>query len=377
MKKLSSLSVILAVILLTVSAFISNPSPSMDATPWPEETKSVTDIKDGFAGNWIAYSVIPLKVGASSTIKPGLRVRITPENYSVGDAACPDPRYSIKTITKTEFLQGNPTPDTSLDFYEDQFPYMSTGCTGILPADLALVSSYSLVGLVENSLVFFEPDSGVSVNGMEIRSDLLSESSKKPLYEVHGQVPVIQDPSAEKLNALLKKSVTEELDGFKKSFKDWEVPPEMAHAVSFMWIRYDVPLLTPKMVGIRLHIDYYNAGAAHPNHYFKVVNYDLDKGKTGVFKDLFKDTPKALAFLSKYCKSDLTKPDFPLFEEGVEPKEENFKNWNLTDKGLRLSFDPYQVAPYAAGAQEVLVPFSELQSLANTANGFGAFIAHQ
>jgi hypothetical protein len=348
----------------------------MDATPWPEETKAVTNIKDGFAGNWIVYSVVPLKAGASSGFKPGLRMHITAESYSVGDAACPDPNYSIKTISKDEFLQGNPTPDTSLNFYEDQFPYLSTGCTGILPANLALVSSYSLVGLKDNALIFFEPDYGVTIDGLEVKSDLLSESSQKPLYEVHGQVPVIQDPSAQKLNALLKKTVTEELDGFKKNMIDWEIPPEMAHAVSFMWIRYDVPLLTPKMVGIRLHIDYYNAGAAHPNHYFKVVNYDLEKEKTGEFNNLFTDTPKALAFLSKYCKSDLTKPDFPLFEEGVEPKEENFKNWNLTDKGLRLSFDPYQVAPYAAGAQEVLVPFSELKSMANTANGFGAFIAH-
>jgi hypothetical protein len=377
MKKLGSLTVILGILLLTISAFISNPAPSMDATPWPEETKAVTSIDDGFAGNWIAYSVIPLKVGASSGIKPGLRMRITPESYSVGDASCPDPNYSIKTVSKTEFLQGNSSSIEWEDFYGDQFPYLSTGCTGVQPANYALASYHALSALVDDTLIFFEPDNSVTTNGMEVVSDLISESSKKPLYEMHGQVPVIQDPSAEKLNALVMKAVTDELDGFKKNFKDWEIPPEMANAVSFMWISYDVPLLTPQMVGIRLHVDYYMAGAAHPNHYFKVINYDLEKGKTGTIKDLFKDTPKALTVLSEYCKTDLSKPDFPLFEEGLETKEVNFANWNLTEKGLRLSFDPYQVAPYAAGAQEVVVPFRVLKSLANTATGFGAYIAQK
>jgi hypothetical protein len=280
-----------------------------------------------------------------------------------------------KTITKKDFLQGNTLPNTSLDFYEDQFPYLTTGCKDVEPAGLALVSYHSLAGLVDGELILFEPDSGVSFGGMDVTTDLVSESSEKPLYEIHGQVPVIQDPSAEKLNALLKKAVTEELDGFKKNFIDWEIPPEMASYVSFMWINYDVPLLTPQIASIRFHVDYYMAGAAHPNHYFKVINYDLVHGRTGEIKDLFTEPAKAYEFFEKYCTADLTKPDFPLFEEGLEPNEKNFRNWNLTEKGLRLSFDPYDVAPYAAGPQEVLVPFRELRGLVNKTDAFGAFIA--
>ncbi|HEX7556349.1 MAG TPA: RsiV family protein, partial [Leptolinea sp.] len=168
---------------------------------------------------------------------------------------------------------------------------------------------------------------------------------------------------------------TKELDGFRGNFKDWQIPPEMAGYTSFMWIGYDVPLLTPDLVSIRFTVDYYMAGAAHPNHYFKVVNYDLTSGKEVTFKDVFKDPAKALDFLSKASKTSLNKPDFPLFEEGLQPKAENFTNWNLTKDSLRISFDPYQVAPYAAGAQEVLVPFKDLRDLVNTKIGFGAFIA--
>jgi hypothetical protein len=375
MKKFQFATVILVVSVLGLSGFVTSTAHPQDATPVPEETKDVTDIKDGFSGNWIAYSVVPLKDGASTTIKPGLRVKITADSYAVADATCADPKYTIKTITKNDFLQGNTPRNSAEEFYEDQFPLLSTDCTGVSPADLALTSYHSLTALVDDCLIFFEQDSSVTVGGVDVTTDLIFESSEKPLYEIHGQVPVVNEPSAEKLNPLLKMAVTEELDGFKKNFTDWDIPPEMANAVSFMWVRYDAPLITSQIASFRFYVDYYMAGAAHPNHYFKVVNFDLEKGKAVTTKSLFKDLPKALTSLSKLCKASLDKPDFPLFEEGLEVKEENFKNWNLTENGLRLSFDPYQVAPYAAGPQEVLIPYSELHSLANTADGFGAYIA--
>ncbi len=365
----------MAVGILIFSAFIPIKPQVQDSTPEPEAAITPVEIDDGFAGNWIAYQVFPLKQRAESGLKPGIRVRITPESYSVGEKTCNTPKYSIKIITRDEFLKGNPPPKTSLDFYEDEFSYLSTGCEGIEPAELALASYHSLAALVDGELVFFEPDMSLSINGIVIKSELVFETGDDPKYEIHGQVPVIQSDSAAALNALLKKTVIDELDGFKENFKDWEIPPEMVVQSSFMWISYDVPLLTPRLASIRFQIDFYMAGAAHPNHIFKIVNFDMQEGKNGTFVGLFKDTPNALTFISNYCKNELNKPDFPLFEEGLEPKVVNFQNWNLTEKGLRLSFAPYDVAPYAAGPQEVLIPFGELQSLVNTEDGFGSFIA--
>jgi hypothetical protein len=375
MKANYGLTSVLAVGVLMFSAFIPVQPVAQDSTPEPEATITPVEFTDGFAGNWIAYYVVPLKPGANSGLKPGIRLKITPESYSLGEKTCTTPKYSIKITTREEFLQGNPPPKTSLDFYENKFSYLSTGCAGFEPAEFALASFHSLAALVNDELVFFEPDASLSVGGIDVKSDLVFETSEDPKFEIHGQVPVIQSDSAAVLNALLKKSVMDELDGFKKNFKDWEIPPEMADQSSFMWINYDVSLLTPRLASLRFNIDFYMAGAAHPNHIFKVVNFDIKEGKSGTFAGLFTSTPKALTFLSKYCKNELNKPDFPLFEEGLEPKEENFQNWNLTEKGLRLSFAPYDVAPYAAGPQEVLIPFSELHSLVNSADGFGSYIA--
>ena len=48
-------------------------------------------------------------------------------------------------------------------------------------------------------------------------------------------------------------------------------------------------------------------------------------------------------------------------------KSENFKSWNITKKGLIFTFDPYQVASYAAGRFEVIIPFENFLMRFNAA----------
>ncbi len=48
---------------------------------------------------------------------------------------------------------------------------------------------------------------------------------------------------------------------------------------------------------------------------------------------------------------------------GAGPKAENFDSWNITKTGILINFDPYQVAAYAAGPQDVLIPYEEIKSI--------------
>jgi hypothetical protein len=50
-------------------------------------------------------------------------------------------------------------------------------------------------------------------------------------------------------------------------------------------------------------------------------------------------------------------------DHGAEPTWENYQAFSLTPDRLILYFQPYQVAPYAAGAQRVEIPWSEIQEL--------------
>lgn len=70
---------------------------------------------------------------------------------------------------------------------------------------------------------------------------------------------------------------------------------------------------------------------------------------------------RALAAFSK--KMDTLTPDDEWIETGAGLDEKNYQTWNITHKGLEITFNPYQVASYAEGPQVVVIPFPVLTNL--------------
>lgn len=101
-------------------------------------------------------------------------------------------------------------------------------------------------------------------------------------------------------------------------------------------------------------------GGAHPNPWLVSLNFDLEAGRTLQLGDLFR--PGYLQALSAYAIAELARRELPEGRVGASPKAENFQVWALGPQGLTLVFPPYQVGPYSAGTQEVLVPWKELTS---------------
>ena len=54
--------------------------------------------------------------------------------------------------------------------------------------------------------------------------------------------------------------------------------------------------------------------------------------------------------------------DLSAYRSGAASIPENYPNWNVTTDALMITFDEYQVAPYAAGAQIIVMPYRELQA---------------
>jgi hypothetical protein len=107
-------------------------------------------------------------------------------------------------------------------------------------------------------------------------------------------------------------------------------------------------------------------GGAHPGDHHDVINYDLSEAKVLSMGDLFKPESDYLEAISGYSIQELKKNQevlFPNFEAGASPKKENYAAWSITPKGLLVIFEEYQVAPYAAGPQYVLVPYAILEDI--------------
>ena len=212
---------------------------------------------------------------------------------------------------------------------------------------------------------------------VEIASKSIKESNKKLRYEIEAKYPQLTgsaNPNFEKFNQAARALVSKEVSDFKKGMQpegdDELEPPSDESSGSDLSVSYTVSLAQDDLVSIKFDVSNYEAGAAHPHPYSHVLNYDLKNGKQLKLSDLFKPGARFLQTIATYCIADLKKQakDLPVdqIESGAAAKSENYSSWTITRRGLGINFDAYQVGPYAAGPQFVLVPYSTLKDLINT-----------
>ena len=148
---------------------------------------------------------------------------------------------------------------------------------------------------------------------------------------------------------------------------------------SNLHVAYTVVLAQDDLISVKFDVGSYYQGAAHPNAYSDVINFDLKNGKQLKLGDLFKPGAKFLQTIADYSIADLKKQgkDKGLTDEeiqnGAAPQAKNYQSWNVTKKGLGITFDAYQVGPYAAGPQFVMVPYSSLKDVINPDGPIGPF----
>jgi Protein of unknown function (DUF3298)/Deacetylase PdaC len=209
---------------------------------------------------------------------------------------------------------------------------------------------------------------------VELTSKQISEANKKLMYEISAQYPQLSggnNPNLEKFNQAARGFVTTKVALFKKEMaleEGEEARPEGSMG-SDLSIGYTVVLAQDDLMSIKFDVGTYYQGAAHPNSYSEVINYDLKNGKQLKLGDLFKAGAKYLQALSAYSIADLKKQGKDLLPEQIEsgaaPKADNYQSWNIGKTGLGITFDAYQVGPYAAGPQFVQIPYSNLKDLIN------------
>lgn len=119
------------------------------------------------------------------------------------------------------------------------------------------------------------------------------------------------------------------------------------------------------ILSLRLLTEGMQAGRAHPYHTHQVMNFNLKTGKVLALKDLFKRHANYLAAFAKYSSHELNQKlqDKWMIKDGTAPLAKNYQLWNLKENGILLTFEEYQVGPYVAGSQEVLIPYSALKQL--------------
>lgn len=257
---------------------------------------------------------------------------------------------------------------------------------------VAIAGSWTKPGGSKSTAFSLEQEPIEFTNGLEIVARQVKENNKKLKYEIDVEYPELAgstDPAVAKFNQLARNRVMKEVVSFRKTMNETagEENPVDTETGSDLGAGYTVALAKDNLLSIQFDIGGYSAGAAHPNSYSDVINFDLRNGKQLKLADLFKPGAKYLQAISSYCIRDLKKQskekgddgmlDDDWIQRGAGTDANNFRSWTITKKGLGINFDSYQVAPYAAGPQFVLVPYSALKDIINPDGPLSQFVTQE
>lgn len=220
---------------------------------------------------------------------------------------------------------------------------------------------------------------------IQVTSDLTiepkhsEETVATPPIDIKIDQPVLAgktDPKIDAFNKAVADLVKKTIDGFKDDVTKTEAgtKPDPSLPGSFIQLTYTLITVNSGLISIQFDVFYYYTGAAHPGSYSDSINYDLKAGIVLTLADLFAPDAKYLDVISAYCIKSLKDADRLDFPEGADPKPENYRSWTITENGLRIVFDAYQVAPYAAGPQLCAVPYATLKPIINPSGVLAQFV---
>ncbi len=166
------------------------------------------------------------------------------------------------------------------------------------------------------------------------------------------------------------------MDNFREAVGPIYEDPKMRDMAGLDWSSISTMSVVFNQQGLfSIAWDYYDyTGGAHGNFGRSYHSYDLStgkqipiaavitKGKESEFRMKMVEAIKQEVGLSP--KENLA--DKGYYEEEIKPSN----NFYLTHKGIGFFFSPYEIAPYAAGATEIFIPFKELEGLLQTESGW-------
>jgi len=218
------------------------------------------------------------------------------------------------------------------------------------------------------------------------KRDIMCEKLEQDITDENGNVlvkmtayyPVIENPD----NALFVNQINERIK--KEVDLYFSIDPDIAKAAGKLQekqkekfqpyvIEYKYSEKYNKNNIISLSIEkYQNTGGAHPDYSYEVKNYDINKCRDMTLRDVFDENAMDEDFfetVSKLFRENVLEEYKTAIEE--LPIEENIENvkFYITEDGITLYFDVYQIGPHALGKPEAVIPFDDSMFLFNVKNG--------
>jgi hypothetical protein len=203
-----------------------------------------------------------------------------------------------------------------------------------------------------------------------LTSKRISGTAKgKHPYQISCAYPVLQvarGSSAASFNKAVSSIVGPYVAEFRHFVATDTPPPDFRKYPSTLNCVWSKAILTGHTVSVVLNGSFFGAGAAHPIAHVWSVNYDLIHGRVYSLADLFKPRSDYLRALTADSRSALAKifGHYTIWSP-PSPLAASFSAWSLTGSTMNITFQDYQVGPYAIGTPTVNLPTKSLASIAN------------
>lgn len=228
---------------------------------------------------------------------------------------------------------------------------------------------------------------------VDLVSSMKFQYGSKPTFFVKYVYPQLeidsdstsQSESEDTFNGLVMTLIQKEIAAFKQQVIQNQGRAQasaLALQKNKLYIDYDTSVIKADdnyLISIRFSMQAFIAGMAHPLHYHRVINFNLDTNEALTLEDVFQPGSDYLDLLSKYSRFLLSRrlSEKQFISDGATPTPEHFKSWNIKPNGLLITFDESQVAPYIYGAQTVLIPYSVLKPLIASDSPIADCIRHR
>ena len=374
MKLFKSLSLLVLLLLPFLAACKKSVAPP------PTEVPPAANYEQPQGGTTVVAETRHFKGSIGSTL--GLQMKLLREAEKLSGT------YSYQKVGKKIDVRGTIDKDGNLVLEEFDAAGKQTGVfTGTWTTNatglIQLAGNWSKPKS-DKKTAFSLHEEPISFSGAaEIVAKRITEDNKKLKYEIDVEYPQLtgsNNPNFEKFNQHARALVVKKVGDFRKEMAPEEKPAAGDEAIpeptpetmgSDLGIGYTVALANDELISIEFSVGAYYSGAAHPNSYSEVLNFDLKNGKVIRLSELFNPGAKYLQAIANYSIEDLKKQskekdsmlDDDWIQRGASADEDNYKSWTISRKGLEINFDAYQVGPYAAGPQRVFIPYSALKAL--------------
>ncbi|PLS05767.1 WG repeat-containing protein [Neobacillus cucumis] len=222
--------------------------------------------------------------------------------------------------------------------------------SGSLSFDKTLIK-----GDIDHRLIYFNQNNQLiweQTNILTLNSKYaVAEHKYKPNYDYLVYYPEIKgmDHPAQ-VNKILK-----EMAGVKQVPS---TPLEFNYTGDYEITYFRKNLLVMELVGYN-----YPFCAAHGMPIKKYAHINLKTGRVYQLKDLFKSGSLYVKVISDFIEKQIKSNDqysyiFPNEFHGIQANQPFF----IDEKGLNVFFNPYDIAPYAAGFPTFTIPFGELKA---------------